>query len=299
MYRNEHPNPQFKRDSFICLNGSWGFFKGKIEERNTQNLTEKIEVPFCPESALSGIGDKKFIPDCVYFRNIEVSREDLEGRLVLHFGAVDHYAAVFVNGMKATEHTGGYTAFEVDITPFVQVGTNLIEVSVHDDVRENIPSGKQCKANESYGCFYTRVTGIWQTVWLERTPEEYIKSIKFYPDAVHCRVSAELVTEGKGHTEIFVFYEGHEVGHAEGDGYYRQTFDIALKEKHLWECGNGRLYDVTVKFGNDEVKSYFGLRDVGYEQKNFYSMEKVYFSDLCSIRAIIPTVFILRRIRKP
>lgn len=265
-YRTEHPNPQFQRNNYECLNGKWGFRTAAV---SNGGIPQEIEVPFCPESVLSGIGKTDLITDCVYTKEIEISPEDLRGRLFLHFGAVDYFAEVYVNGQKAGSHAGGYTSFAAEITPFVKAGKNGIEVRVHDDVRENAPSGKQTKKQDSYGCFYTRVTGIWQTVWLERTPEDYIKSIKFYPDAEHCRVSAELVTEGKGHTEIAVFYEGREVGRAEGDGYYRQKFEIALSEKHLWECGNGRLYDVTVKFGNDEVKSYFGLRDVRYEGKKF------------------------------
>lgn len=268
MYRSEHPNPQFERASYKCLNGKWEFEIGKADVAKAP-LSSEIEVPFCPESRLSGIGNTELFTDCVYAREIEVSPEDLKGRLFLNFGAVDHYAEIYVNGRKAGSHAGGYTAFAVEITPFVSCGKNRIAVCVHDDVRENLPSGKQTKKQNSYGCFYTRVTGIWQTVWLERTPEEYIKTVKFYPDAEHCQVKAELVTEGKGHTEIAVFYGGREVGRAEGDGYYRQTFEIALSEKHLWEIGAGRLYEVRVKFGRDEVNSYFGLRDVRYEGRKF------------------------------
>jgi len=273
-YRTEHPNPQFQRDHYECLNGKWGFRTAAAE------TPQEIEVPFCPESALSGIGRTELMTDCVYTREIGVLPEDLQGRLFLHFGAVDYFAEVYINGRKAGSHIGGYTAFAVEITPFVKVGTNTIEVRVHDDVRENTPSGKQVKEEVSHGCFYTRTTGIWQTVWLERTPEEYVRSVKFYPDAENCRVKAELITEGKGHTEIVVSYRGREVGRAEGDGYYRQTFDIALNEKHLWECGNGRLYDVSVKFGADEVKSYFGLRDVRYAGKKFLLNGKSVFQRL-------------------
>jgi len=139
--------------------------------------------PFCPESELSGIGNTELNADCVYTREIEVKKADLAGKLWLKFGAVDYEACVYVNGAFAGKHAGGYTAFDIDITPHVKAGKNRVTVAVHDDVRENVPSGKQTAKAISFGCFYTRVTGIWQTVWLERTPLDYIKSVKFYPDA--------------------------------------------------------------------------------------------------------------------
>ena len=154
MYRNEHPNPQFKRDFYICLNGLWEFGKGKCVNPQSPCLESVIEVPFCPEAPLSGIGDTGYITDCVYSRLINLSREDLSERLVLHFGAVDYIAEVYVNGRLAVKHTGGYTAFEADITPFAVEGENRITVAVHDDIRENIPSGKQSKEPEPHGCFY-------------------------------------------------------------------------------------------------------------------------------------------------
>ena len=280
MYRQEHPNPQFERKTYENLNGLWGFSYGKADGRENCDLDLKIEVPFCPESELSGIGNTDFITDCIYTREIEVRESDTAGRLVLHFGAVDYRAEVYVNGVKAGGHQGGYTAFEVDITPFVRVGKNRITVGVHDDVCENVPSGKQSAKRDSFGCFYTRVTGLWQTVWLERTPVDYIKSVKFFPDVSGCSVKAELITEGKAHTQISVFYCGRCVGSAQGDGYYRQSYEIKLSEKHLWEIGNGRLYDVVISFGKDEVKSYFGLRDVRYEGRKFLLNGKSVFQRL-------------------
>ncbi len=268
IFRPEHPNPQFERN-YECLNGLWEFEFGIGHHKTTERLSQKINVPFCPESELSGIGRRDLFTDCIYAREINVSDEDLAGRLVLHFGAVDHKAEVFVNGTYAGSHMGGYSAFEVEITPHCHVGINRIAVCVHDDVRENYASGKQSEKPMSYGCFYTRITGIWQTVWLERTPEHYIKSFKFYPNAEKGTLKVDLITEGKADTEIAVFYEGREVGRAMGDGYYRQSFNIELSEKHLWEVGVGNLYDVRLRFGKDEVKSYFGLRDVGYQGKKF------------------------------
>ncbi len=278
MYRNEHPNPQFERDFYVCLNGKWEFEKGK--GLTNVRLAGEIEVPFCPESELSGIGDKSFITDCTYSRLISVSEDDLKGRLVLHFGAVDYYCEVYVNGSFVTSHTGGYTAFEADIAPFANVGENRITVLVHDDVRENIPSGKQSKKDFSYGCFYTRSTGIWQTVWLERTPRKYIKSVKFQtlPDMKSVRVNVSA--EGCGDVRVKVFFGGREVGAASGNIDYRRSFDIALSEVRLWEVGKGNLYDVEITFGGDRVKSYFGLRTVSYNGRKFLINGKSVFQRL-------------------
>ena len=278
MYRNEHPNPQFERNSFRCLNGQWEYGKGKKE--TIGKLTDKIEVPFCPESKLSGIGDKSFITDCVYSRKFEVEKSELGGRLVLHFGAVDYEAEVYVNGKFAVRHTGGFTAFEADIAPLATVGENTVTVYVHDDVRENIPSGKQSKKDGSYGCFYTRSTGIWQTVWLEKTPINYIRSVKFYPQPDSGSVKAEVSTEGCGEVSVKGFFGGKPVGEASGAVEYRRTFEIKLSDIHLWEVGKGNLYDVEISFGEDKVKSYFGLRSAAYEGRKFLLNGKSVFQRL-------------------
>ena len=271
VLRTEHPNPQFMRHSYECLNGEWGFDFGSGKEKLNQDLPLSINVPFCPESALSGVGHTGICTDCVYTRVISVSAQDLEGRLVLHFGAVDYLAEVYVNGQFACRHTGGYTPFETDIAPLCQVGENRITVCVHDDVRENTASGKQSNKEESFGCFYTRTTGIWQTVWLERTPKSFIRSIRVFPNVEKCSVTVEVNSTGvaESGTEIVVSYEGKEVGRVKGDGYYRKAYEIPLSEKHLWEVGCGRLYDLTVRYGEDEVQSYFGLREVRYEGMKF------------------------------
>ena len=289
MYRAEHPNPQFERENYDCLNGPWEFSYGNVHGRENVALNDlTIEVPFCPESELSGIHNTDFITDCVYSREIEVRESDLDGRLVLHFGAVDYKAEVYVNGIKAGEHEGGYTAFETEITPFVKVGKNRITVAVHDDITENVPSGKQSRKRESFGCFYTRVTGIWQTVWLERTPKAYVKSVKFYPNIINGSVKVELITEGKAATSITVYCDGKVMGKAEGEGYYRHEYAIKLSEKHLWGIGRGEIYDVEIKFGADAVKSYFGLRSVEYANGKFLLNGKSVFQRLVLDQGFYP-----------
>lgn len=280
MYRCEHPNPQFERDSFTSLNGEWEFEIGSGADRTDTALSGKIEVPFCPESELSGIGKTDFIDNCVYSKVIEIGEEDLAGRLVLHFGAVDYQAKVYVNGQYIRAHTGGYTAFEADITAAARVGKNRITVAVHDDMRENIPSGKQTRKRHSFGCFYTRTTGIWQSVWLERTPKAYLKRLRFFPDAARGAVKVEVETEGSGWASLMVFFQGRNMGEASAEVSFRHTFTIPLAEKHLWTVGEGNLYQVEAAFGEDRVKSYFGLREVGYRGRNFLLNGKKVFQRL-------------------
>ncbi len=287
-YRTEHPNPQFRRESYECLNGEWEFEIGTAENKTNTSLSSVIEVPFCPESKLSGIGITDFIPDCIYSKVISVTEEDLEKRLTVHFGAVDHQATVYLNGVKLCSHTGGYTPFEAELNAWAKVGENRLTVVVHDDTRERIPSGKQSGKRVSFGCFYTRTTGIWQTVWLERTPKSYIRSFRFYPDEKNNVLETEIETEGTGAVSVRVLYEGREVGFAEGDTVFRKRFCIPLSERHVWELGSGRLYDVEIAFGEDKVYSYFGLRSVRYEGYRFLLNGKSVFQRLALDQGYYP-----------
>lgn len=286
MNGSGYPQPQFKREQYICLNGTWEFEEGNAVFK--EKLDRVIEVPFSPESVLSGIGKTDFLTECTYARTIEILPEDIRERLVLHFGAVDYAAEVFVNGCFVCRHEGGYTPFEADIAPFVHTGKNRIAVYVRDDVRENAPSGKQSAKRESYGCFYTRTTGIWQTVWLEKTPKKYIRSVRFFPDVEKAELKAELTVEGGGKAKISVYYDGREVGSAEEEIYYRHTFEIALTEKHLWEVGQGRLYTVMLAFENDRVESYFGLREIRLDGRKFLLNGKSVFQRLVLDQGFYP-----------
>ena len=171
--RSEHPMPIFERTSWRNLNGEWDFAvdfgKSAVERRlwEQEKWEQKITVPFCPESRLSGIGYTDFMNAVAYRRTVTISEDELSGRVLLHFGAVDYKTLVYVNGKPAGEHLGGYTSFSFDITELLTVGENQIFVSAEDDVRsERQPAGKQCRKYASCVCDYTRTTGIWQTVWL-------------------------------------------------------------------------------------------------------------------------------------
>ncbi len=270
MYRQEHPEPQFFRKNWLNLNGEWDFdfdfgLSG-VERKWYENdsFSKKINVPFCPESKLSGIEYKDFMPGVWYLRKFEIPSEWKGGRVFLHFGAVDYFTKVFVNKQEVGAHKGGYTSFKFDITDYLQDGENTITVYAEDDVRsKKQPKGKQSSKFYSAGCNYTRTTGIWQTVWLEHTPESYIESFKFYPDVNNQKLGFEVKTKGCGNLTVKTSFDGRPTGEctlsAVADTVYGE---IALSEKQLWEVGCGRLYDVTLTFGEDTVTSYFGLRDV-------------------------------------
>lgn len=227
-------------------------------------------MPFCPESELSGIGYKDFISGVCYRKVISLCASEVSGKVFLNFGAVDFKSRVYVNGEFADEHIGGYSSFSVDISQFVKVGENEIFVAVSDNVRSRQqPAGKQSSKYFSQGCSYTRTTGIWQTVWLEFVPDEYIKSCKYYPDIANGKLSVDGEVSGSGNLELSAYYEGKKVGSVslEAKGFFNA--ELFLSELHLWEVDCGRLYDLELKFKNDRVKSYFGMRTVAIEGNKF------------------------------
>ncbi len=277
--RSEYPRPQWERADWLNLNGTWQFeidagLSG--EERGLSAggaLSQTITVPFCPESVLSGIGHTDFMP-CVWYRRSFTLPDDWrDKRLFLHFGAVDYDATVWVNGQRAGTHRGGYVSFSFEITRFAVPGQNVVTVRAVDDTRSPLqPSGKQSPQYDSYGCMYTRTTGIWQTVWLEAVPRAFIRSAKYFPDVnqgavtIHARVDGEA--EGC-ELAVKVLAEGRQVGRATvavgTNGL--AAFTLPLAERRLWQPGQPFLYDVEFALTKgdqtvDQVQSYFGLRDV-------------------------------------
>lgn len=275
--RAEHPNPQWERETWKNLNGPWEFefdFGCSAVERRLwekERFDREILVPFCPESRLSGIGYTDFISGVAYRRNFELSQEELSGRVLLHFGAVDYEASVYVNGTLVGSHKGGYTSFCFDITKHVAPGPNTLFVAVKDDVRSGLqPKGKQAHLYASSGCDYTRTTGIWQTVWLEFVPERHIQSAKYYPDPANGKVTVTGLVQGQGTLQLTALWEDKPVGEAAlsvEDGFF--TAQLDLSETHLWEPGKGGLYTLLLTFGEDRVKSYFGLRTAKFQGRKF------------------------------
>ena len=274
--RSEYPRPQFMREGWMTLNGQWQFeidFGASGKERKfyeRDDFEKEITVPFCPESELSGIGYKDFMPAVWYRRTFTLPKKAAGKRVFLCFGAVDYECEAWVNGVSVGTHFGGYVGFDFDITKALKEGENTVVVCAVDDQRGGRqPYGKQCGEYCSRGCSYTRTTGIWQSVWLEWAGESYIGSIRLTPDAFNGSVSieAELVGDTKGATlTAEAAFEGAYQGEIEADadgGHVRMN--LLIEKPVLWDVGKGNLYDLTLtlKKGRkvfDTVKSYFGLR---------------------------------------
>lgn len=283
--RPEYPRPQLVRQNWLNLNGEWEFeidnaMVGKAKRfYDRPHLAQTITVPFCPESRLSGIGDTDYM-NCVWYRKeVEIPLEWADRSILLNIGASDYRTDVYVNGVHCGSHQGGYTPFALDISHALTGRKAVITLCVEDDVRSMLqPAGKQSAAYHSAGCFYTRTTGIWQTVFLEPVNRFYIQNFRITTDptagtvllsirlnqyAVGCRIQAEALFDGKpmGHTSTTVTGMTAELS-------------ISLAEKHLWDVGCGQLYDLalTVEYEGvvtDFVTSYFGLRSVALTERAF------------------------------
>ncbi len=297
--RPEHPRPQYLRTAWENLNGEWefafDFSVSKKEEGFVQNgvYEQKITVPFCPESELSGIGFTNFIPAVWYRKKVTLDTDALSGRVLLHFGAVDYHAEVYVNGNCVGTHDGGYVSFTFDITAAVKEGENEIVVYAVDDRRSGKqPSGKQSYDLYSSGCMYTRTTGIWQTVWLEYVPNTYLKTVKVYPNAAAGSVNLQAYTNQMASGMTFTataYFAGKEVGKAEAllSGC-NVNVELKLSEKHLWAVGEPNLYDVVYTLGEDRVESYFGLRSVSLSKNAICLNDKPVFQRLVLDQGFYP-----------
>lgn len=296
--RPEYPRPQTKRKDWINLNGEWDYSTDRGMsgcERglaNGDNFDEKIIVPFCRESELSGIGDKDFC-SCVWYKKTVTLPSDWQGKRVkLHIGACDFKTEVWVNGQYIGEHRGGYVSFAFEITKALSEGDNVIVIRAEDDTRSpRQASGKQSMTYASAGWHYTRTTGIWQTVWLECLPQHYIDKIKFYPHIDSPALYAEVYATDSNGMEVtaVVSYEGREVGRATKTvkcGVAK--LNIHLSELHLWEVGKGRLYDITLTMGDDRVDSYFGMREVDCRNGIMYLNGKPVFQRLVLDQGFYP-----------
>ena len=296
--RAEHPNPQWQRETWKNLNGEWMFEIDRAvsgEARglaSAETLADRITVPFCPESELSGVGDTDFMTSVWYKRVLSFTAEELEGnRVLFHIGAADFATTVYVGGKRAgLPHVGGCTPVDYDITDLLVAGENIVTVHCLDDVRDpRQAGGKQSIGYHSAGCFYTRTTGIWQTVWYELVPKNYLKYARLYPDLDNGCVTVVADVEGVEALCAEVYYEGRLVGSAsKGCVRVTGTLEIPLSEIHPWELGAGRLYDVVLKFGKDTVRTYFGLRSVEWRDGKFYLNGKSVFQRLVLDQGFYP-----------
>ncbi len=298
--RPEHPRPTMQRETWQNLNGEWDFafdFSNSGKERemyNDGNFDKKIIVPFCPESDLSGIGYKDFIPAVWYKNTFEITESQLAGRVIIHFGAVDYFSEIYINGKSVGTHKGGFSSFEFDITDSVIVGSNTVVVSAIDDLRScKQPAGKQSDKLKSYGCSYTRTTGIWQTVWLEFVPKTYIKSYKIIPNPDNNQAILEVSIAGdytKEKLSARASFNGKEVGNISAITTGGKAFmTLCLSEVHLWDVGKPNLYDLELSLeSGDVVNSYFGLRTIEWHNKAMYLNGKIVYQRLILDQGFFP-----------
>ncbi len=284
--------------SFENLNGTWNFafdfgvsgVERKWQECGDEAFPLNITVPFCPESKLSGIEHTDFIPAVWYRKRITLTGEQLTGKVLIHFGAVDYECKLWVNKKLCGEHRGGYSSFTFDITDYLIAGENELTLYSYDDVRsENQPYGKQSKIYQSQMCSYTRTTGIWQTVWLEFVPKHYITRYLVTPHVADSKISVKVFTNGKKETseiKITAFYDGKEVGHETasvmgGECYENNTVAVVkLSELHLWNVDTPNLYDLTIELISngevtDKISGYFGMRSVELGSDGLYINGKI------------------------
>lgn len=315
--RSEYPRPQFVRQDWLCLNGEWDFQFDDADEGEEAGwylegasapFAQKISVPFTFQSKLSGIADPSFHDIVWYRRTFEVPEKWSGKRTVLHFGAVDYVAKVWVNGQLAATHEGGHTPFHADITPLLKVGSNTIVLRAQDYSRDvTLPRGKQYWLEDSASIFYTRTTGIWQSVWLEPVSAVHLGKVMVTPDIdrneIRLRTFIEGLPIGGGSgvkLRVRISFQGEMVAE---DEYVvkgaEQTRTIGLNDftdhghGRLWSPEHPNLYDIEYSLVHagecvDEVSSYFGMRKVSIENGKWSLNNRPYYQRLVLDQGYFP-----------
>ena len=284
--RPEHPRPDFMRETFCNLNGEWQFAFDDRDEGVTLgwmkpgvHLPLEITVPFAYQTKLSGLGPTDEIHPVIWYRRAFTVPQEMQGkRVLLRFGAVDYACAVYVNGQQAGTHTGGYTPFTLDITALLRDGENDLCLRVQDDPDCTQPRGKQYWDRGLMGCWYTPVSGIWQTVYLEAVGDYAMRYIHVTPDIDRHMFTAEIALDRQPHepleAELTVSFEGRvrqTVRVSACDRILRVPVEMivrgALDPFELWAPGHPALYDLRVRLlrcgeAVDQVDTYFGMRKV-------------------------------------
>ncbi|MFI5381205.1 MAG: glycoside hydrolase family 2 protein, partial [Tepidisphaerales bacterium] len=302
--RPEHPRPDFQRPLWLNLNGQWQWendTKNDGEQRGLisgKDLAQKILVPFCPESKLSGLAlAAEYMPNTWYRRTFQVPAEMRGQRILLRFGAVDWLAKVYVNGTAVGEHRGGYSAFACDITSALKDGENELVVQVTDAIRSGLQAAGKQSHGKSEGCVYTRTTGIWQTVYLEAAGETYLQDFVVNPDLNTGRVifQGNMAGPNKDVTvRVRAYADGQLVGEDTVPSNWRSTLAVVKLSKVVaWEPGKPYLYDLvveTLKDGKviDTVRSYFGIRKLAIEGNRFLINDKLVFQRLILDQGFYP-----------
>lgn len=299
IYRNEYPRPQFARNEWICLNGQWDFEIDQADsglERDLlkKKLKEKITVPFCPESKLSGIEQKDHLLSVWYKRELSIPHDWSGKRILLHFQAVDYDATVWINEIEVGRHRGGFSPFSIDITEFIQPGESkqlVVRARDRDDMPQ--PRGKQTRAYEGEGALYGRTTGIWQTVWMEPVPQIHLKRPRITPDLLSQSFLIEQgITNSRPGTILQITLsdsEGEIVTESvNADMNFTPMISIKIPDERLvlWKPGDPNLYHLTIKLLDatgeiiDSATSYAGMRNITISGKSIRINGDVVFQRL-------------------
>ena len=295
--RPEYPRPQFERTEWINLNGTWTYEfdlsnsgkNRKLFEAKSFNNT--ITVPFCPESKLSGVSYTDFINQMWYQRSLSIPAEWQGKKILLNFGAVDYFAEIFIDGEFVGNHCGGSSSFSIDLTQSVKPGqTHNLVVFVIDDIRSGAQAvGKQSPQVSSFACFYTRVTGIWQTVWLEAVSPYGLKAVETRPDidGEQLFITPEFYQSSNDKTMEIILSDGNrQVAQKTVKCINGSNLVIPIKKMKLWSPEDPFLYDITYRIKDekgkviDEVKSYTGMRKVHTSNGMIYLNNEPYFQRL-------------------
>lgn len=329
MPRLEYPRPQFRRSRWSNLNGEWSFVfddedvglrKGwqgvsaALLRSGDSPFDRRITVPYCYQASLSGIGDTSFHDVVWYAREFDASMVSGGERLLLHFGAVDYRAAVWVNGVQVAQHEGGHTPFSADISHALREEGNVVVVRAEDPSRDaTIPRGKQYWKERSEGIFYTRTTGIWQTVWLEPVGGRRIDGLRLTPDVdepgVSVQVGVEGFEQGMG-LRISVAFGGDRVVEEEiklRTSVVRRFLPLVERGEApdtphlgewpnaaLWSPENPNLYDLRLELLGpdgerlDAVDSYFGMRKIEARDGKVYLNNRPYYQRLVLDQGYFP-----------
>lgn len=261
----EYPRPNLKRESYVNLNGYWQYAMTQSVQ-TPDSYDGDILVPFSPECKCSGV-ERQLAPDqWLHYRRSFSAPEGEGGRVLLHFGAVDHEASIFVNGISAGMHRGGYLPFSLDITDALSHGENILTVAVTDPS----DTGEQARGKQKLargGMFYTPQSGIWQTVWMERVPDNYIRRIQVTPCRSLDSVRVQIFADRAENARVEVWKEGKFVVSGCCDEGGEVTVFIPEDSRALWSPEHPNLYELKVSLPDgDRVESYFALRSFSVER---------------------------------
>lgn len=254
----EYPRPQLQRASYLNLNGVWQH-AFRISARRPEQWDGPIVVPFSPEAVLSGVGRQLQPGEYLHYqRTFDLPTGFRADRVLLHFGAVDQWCRITLNGSVVGEHDGGFLPFSVDVTDSCSDTDNDLHVVVQDP-SDTGPGARGKQKLQPGGIWYTAQSGIWQTVWLESVPELHVTGLTLEPDLTGATITVRTTHP----TPVTIGMRDGDVALATAAGTAGQPLRIDVPEPHLWTPDDPHLYDLTVRAGADEVASYVGLRTFG------------------------------------